>query len=60
MEEAQSLGEIVQDTSIISALFLAVVDTKILAKEIELLLESGEKEILSPMSKAVSLILSTP
>ena len=59
-EEAQYLEEIVQDTSIIWVLFLVVVDIKILLKEIELLLESGEKGILLPMLKVVSLILYTP
>ena len=48
-EEAQYLEEIVQDTSIIWVLFLVAVDIKILLKEIELLLESGEKGILLPM-----------
>ena len=48
-EEAQYLEEIVQDISIIWVLFLVAVDIKILLKEIELLLESGEKGILLPM-----------
>lgn len=58
--EAQYLELIVQGTSIIWVLFLVVVDTKIPLKEIGLLLESEAKVILSPMSKEVSPILSTP